>query len=41
VPGGNATLEYRVRLRKSITADALHQELRARLGPQLAGVESK
>jgi hypothetical protein len=39
--GGNATLEYRVRLRKSIPVDALHQELRARLGPQLAGIESK
>jgi hypothetical protein len=38
--GGNATLEYRVRLRKSIPADALHQELRTRLGPQLVGVES-
>ncbi len=39
--GGNATLEYRVRLRKSVPADALHQELRARLGSQLVGVESK
>jgi uncharacterized membrane protein YhiD involved in acid resistance len=38
--GGNATLEYRVRLRKTVPAEALHQELRARLGPQLAGVES-
>jgi uncharacterized protein DUF4956 len=39
--GGMATLEYRVRLRKSLPATALAQEIRARLGPQVAGVEAK
>ncbi len=39
--GGRTTLEYRVRLRKSITADALVVVLRSRLGAQLAGVETR
>jgi hypothetical protein len=39
-PGGGGALEYRVRLRKSVPAEAVAGELRARLGPQLTGVES-
>ena len=38
---GAATLEYRVRLRKSIPAPALTGELRTRLGPQATGVETR
>jgi hypothetical protein len=38
-PGGGGALEYRARLRKSVTADTVASELRARLGPQLTGVE--
>jgi len=37
-PGGGA-LEYRARLRKSVTAETVASELRSRLGPQLTGVE--
>jgi hypothetical protein len=37
-PGGGA-LEYRARLRKSVAGDTVASELRARLGPQLTGVE--
>ena len=40
-PGGKATLEYRVRLRKSVPVKALTHELRSRLGPQLTSVEAK
>jgi hypothetical protein len=40
-PDGAAVLEYRVRLRKSIPAAALTGELRARLGPQATGVETR
>ncbi len=40
-PTGAATLEYRLRLRKSIPADALTGELRTRLGPQVTGVETR
>ena len=36
---GAATLEYKLRLRKSIPASALTGELRTRLGPQATGVE--
>jgi hypothetical protein len=39
--GGKATLEYRVRLRKSIPAAALTGELRARLGAQVTDVETR
>lgn len=39
--GGGATLEYRVRLRKSVPPDALVQEIRSRLGPQISDVEAK
>jgi Domain of unknown function (DUF4956) len=39
--GGKATLEYRVRLRKSIPAAALTGELRARLGAQITDVETR
>jgi len=38
-PGGGGALEYRARLRKSVTAETVAGELRARLGPQLTGVE--
>jgi hypothetical protein len=38
-PGGGGALEYRARLRKSVTAESVASELRARLGPQLTGVE--
>jgi hypothetical protein len=34
-------LEYRVRLRRSVPFEALAGELRARLGTQLSGVETK
>jgi hypothetical protein len=37
--GGGGALEYRARLRKSVPADSVAGELRARLGPQLTGVE--
>jgi hypothetical protein len=39
--GGKATLEYRVRLRKSIPAAALSGELRSRLGAQVTDVETR
>ncbi len=39
--GGTTTLEYRVRLRKSVTLDALVQDIRSRLGPQIVDVEAK
>lgn len=39
--GGKATLEYRVRLRKSIPASALASELRTRLGAQVTDVEAR
>jgi hypothetical protein len=39
--GGVATLEYRIRLRKSVPLDTLLQEIRARLGSQIADVEAK
>jgi hypothetical protein len=39
--GGKATLEYRVRLRKSIPVTALSSELRARLGTQVTDVETR
>jgi Domain of unknown function (DUF4956) len=39
--GGKATLEYRVRLRKSIPAASLAGELRARLGAQITDVETR
>lgn len=39
--GGKATLEYRVRLRKSIPAAALGGELRSRLGAQVTDVETR
>jgi hypothetical protein len=39
--GGKAMLEYRVRLRRSVPFEALAGELRARLGTQLSGVETK
>jgi hypothetical protein len=38
---GPATLEYRVRLRKSVPAAALSGELRTRLGAQATGVETR
>jgi hypothetical protein len=38
---GAATLEYKLRLRKSIPASALTGELRTRLGPQATGVETR
>jgi uncharacterized protein DUF4956 len=38
-PGGGGALEYRARLRKSVPAETVAGELRARLGPQLTGVE--
>jgi hypothetical protein len=37
--GGNATLLYRVRLRKSLPGDTLLQEIRTRLGAQISDVE--
>jgi hypothetical protein len=37
---GRATLEYRVRLRKSVPGPVLTNELRARLGAQATGVET-
>ena len=37
---GRATLEYRVRLRRSVPGPALTGELRARLGTQATGVET-
>lgn len=37
---GVGALEYRVRLRKSVPAEALAGELRSRLGSQLAGIET-
>jgi len=40
-PGGPPVLEYRVRLRKSVPAPALTGELRARLGTQATGVETR
>jgi hypothetical protein len=40
-PGGAATLEYRLRLRKRVPAAALTGELRTRLGPQVTGVETR
>lgn len=39
--GGVATLEYRVRLRKSVTHEALLQEIRTRLGSQISHVEAQ
>ena len=39
--GGDAVLEYRIRLRKSVPAASLADELRARLGPQATGVETR
>jgi len=39
--GGVATLEYRLRLRKSVPLESLVQQIRARLGPQIADVEGK
>ena len=39
--GGHPVLEYRVRLRKSVPASALTAELRARLGTQSTGVETR
>lgn len=38
---GAATLEYKLRLRKSIPVAALTGELRTRLGPQATGVETR
>jgi hypothetical protein len=38
---GDAVLEYRVRLRKSVPATVLTGELRARLGPRASGVEAR
>ena len=38
---GAATLEYKLRLRKSIPASVLTGELRTRLGPQATGVETR
>ena len=38
---GNAVLEYRVRLRKSVPIPMLTGELRARLGPRATGVETR
>ena len=38
--GGMATLEYHVRLRKSVPAEAVARELRS-LGPQIANVEAE
>jgi hypothetical protein len=39
--GGVATLEYRMRLRKSVPLPALVQEIRTRLGSQITDVEAK
>ena len=39
-PGGTGALEYRVRLRKSVPAESVTGALRARLGPQLIGIET-
>ncbi|MGH7498013.1 MAG: DUF4956 domain-containing protein [Gemmatimonadales bacterium] len=39
--GGLSTLEYRVRLRKSVSAGALAQALRTRLGSQATNVEAR
>ncbi len=39
--GGVATLEYRLRLRKSVPVEALVQEIRTRLGSQIADVEGR
>ena len=39
--GGGSTLEYRVRLRKTVPAEALAQQLRSRLGPQAGNVEAR
>ncbi len=39
--GGVATLEYRLRLRKSVPLESLVQEIRTRLGSQIADVEGK
>jgi Domain of unknown function (DUF4956) len=38
---GTAILEYRVRLRKSVSGPALTGELRSRLGPRATGVETR
>jgi hypothetical protein len=38
---GTAVLEYRVRLRKSVSGPALTGELRSRLGPRATGVETR
>ncbi|HWB42130.1 MAG TPA: DUF4956 domain-containing protein [Gemmatimonadales bacterium] len=38
---GTAVLEYRVRLRKSVPAQILTNELRARLGPRATAVETR
>ncbi|HEX2220486.1 MAG TPA: DUF4956 domain-containing protein [Gemmatimonadales bacterium] len=38
---GDAVLEYRVRLRKSVPGPVLTDELRARLGPRATGVETR
>jgi Domain of unknown function (DUF4956) len=40
-PGGAPVLEYRLRLRKSVSGPALTGELRARLGPRATGVETR
>ena len=39
-PGGAGALEYRMRLRKTVPAEALAGELRSRLGSRLAGIET-
>jgi hypothetical protein len=39
--GGVATLEYRMRLRKSVPLDSVVQLIRSRLGSQIADVEAK
>jgi Domain of unknown function (DUF4956) len=38
---GTPVLEYRIRLRKSVSGTALEGELRARLGPRATGVETR
>ena len=39
--GGGATLEYRLRLRKSVSAESVVQVIRSRLGTQATGVEAR
>jgi len=38
---GTAVLEYRIRLRKSVSGSVLVDDLRTRLGPRATGVETR